>query len=193
MKNIIYAICLLCTALMAITPVSAYSQKGKEIIIQAPKMPVDKDTKMVNYTHVVEATGTAAELYARGLGWMNKYYKNPTDVIREKNELEKKLVGKARFGLKGRDEKNNMEINDGRIVYDIVLNFKDGKFKYEITKINYQQSSYLGIEKWIEENNKTYNARYASFLVQVDGYMQELIKEMKKAITTAEKKKSDNW
>lgn len=173
-------------------PLAIVAQKKGEEKIQAPKMPADAETKLITYTHVIETQGTAADLYKRGMKWFNTNYKNPTDVIRE-TEDGKKILGKARFTIYSNDAKTGTQLNDGVVMYDITLQFKEGKCKYEITKINWKKPSYYGIEKWVDENNKTYNAVLASYLVQTDEYFQDLISKLKKAITTPETKKSDDW
>lgn len=170
----------------------SFAQKKGEEKVQAPKMPVDKETSLITYTGIFEAPGKADELYKRGLNWFNTNYKNPTDVIREKEE-GKKILGKARFAIHSIDPKTGDQLNDGAVMYDITLQFKDGKCKYEITKINWKKPSYYGIEKWVEENNKAYNTVYSSYLVQTDEYFRDLISKLKKAITTPETKKSDDW
>ena len=169
-----------------------FAQKKGEEKIQAPKMPVDKETGLVTYTGTFEAKGIADTLYKRGLKWFNTNYKNPTDVIREKEE-GKKILGKARFTIYSKDSKTGDQLNDGLVMYDITLQFKDGKCRYEITKINWKKPAYYGIEKWVEENNKEYNRVLSSYLVQTDEYFRDLIAKLKKAITTSESKKSDDW
>ena len=181
-----------CIAILLSAFCFANAQKKGEVQIQSPKMPVDKETNLISYSGVFEAKGVADTLYKRGLKWFNSFYKNPTDVIREKEE-GKKILGKARFTIYSTDAKAETQINDGVVNYDITLQFKDGKCKYEITKIHHKNPSYYGIEKWVEENNKAYNAVFSSYLVQTDEYFNDLISKFKKAITTAEVKKSDNW
>jgi hypothetical protein len=171
---------------------SSFAQKKGEEKIQAPKMPVDKETNLITYTGIIETPGTAAELHKRALKWFNTFYKNPADVIRE-NEEGKKILGKARFTIYSTDPKTGTQLNDGVVMYDITLQFKDGKSKYEITRINWKKPSYYGIEKWVEENNKAYNTVLSSYLVQTDEYFNDLIAKLKKAITTPETKKSDDW
>lgn len=186
MKKIL---CLLASSL--IFSFSFAQKKGEEKVV-APKMPVDKETNLVTYTGIIEASGTADELYKRGLKWFTTNYKNPVDVIREKEE-GKKILGKARFAIHSTDPKSGVQLNDGAVMYDITLQFKDGKCRYEITKINWKKPSYYGIEKWVEENNKAYNTVLSSYLVQTDEYFHDLISKLKKAITTPETKKSDDW
>jgi hypothetical protein len=183
---------LLLLSVLIAFPVFTQKKKDKEPVIEVPVMKRDESTKMVVYSEVVEATGNASELYGRALGWMNSFYKNPAEVIKEKKENEA-ILGKARFNLKGKDEKTGVQTNEGLIQYDISFSFKDGRFKYEIIRINWKQPSYFGIEKWIDENEKAYNARYAAYLVQIDETLQNVISEMKQSVTTAKSKAKDDW
>src|SRR5262249_39831817 len=68
--------------------------------VKAPDMPIDPDTKLITYTAVVEVKDVnKAELYRRALGWYNTFYKNPAEVIREKDSVNFKIIGKPRFKL----------------------------------------------------------------------------------------------
>ena len=54
--------------------------------------------ELITYTKVVEVASTnKTDLYNRGFAWANKFYKNPVDVIREKDAIAGKMVCKARF------------------------------------------------------------------------------------------------
>lgn len=178
--------------LFALCSVSFAQKKGEEKI-QAPKMPVDKETNLITYSGIIEAQGVVADtLYKRGLKWFNTFYKNPVDVIKEKEE-GKKIVGKARYTIYSKDPKTGTQLNDGVVNYEITLQFKDGKCKYQITNIYVKNPSHYAIEKWVEENNKAYNTVLSSYLVQTDEYFQDLKTKLKKAMTTAGTKKSDDW
>lgn len=45
-------------------------------------------------------------------------------------------------------DKKGVETKVATIQYSLFLNFKDGKYKYSITKINEYATSYQGIEQW---------------------------------------------
>ena len=62
-------------------------------------LPIDDETKLITYKSVVTEAGTKDELFDRGLKWFNKFYKNPADVIKEKNKETGKIKGIARMQI----------------------------------------------------------------------------------------------
>ena len=186
-KKIITAITFL-----AIGFANANAQSKQEI--QAPKMPVDENTKLITYTGVIEVTGAnKAELFRRGLAWFNAFYKNPTEVIREKDTVGLKIVGKPRFKILNEAGPSGVKTDAGLVQYTITLAMKDGKFKYEITAINWKQQSYFAIEKWVEQKDKYKANNY--YLYQTDSIItQNVIKNLESTMKTAPKKiDKDNW
>jgi len=156
--------------------------------------PVDAETKQAIVKEVVEVPGaTQAELFDRALAWINKFYPNPTGVIQSKNIETGEIVGKAQFRLQGKDKKG-VETNDGFVGYTMTLSFKDGKFKYEITRIHWKQTSYWDISKWMDKKAAEYDdVRYQSYLEQANKYFDNLKLELKKAVKTPPVKKKDDW
>ena len=73
-----------------------YAQKKDEVVHEKPDVPIDASTNKITYTKVVNTSGTTSELYQKGLRWFNSFYKNPSNVIREKDESKGKIVGKIR-------------------------------------------------------------------------------------------------
>src|SRR4051812_39320554 len=91
------------------------------------KLPVDETTKLITYTGISEIAGVGKDsLFNKALAWCNAYYKNPSDVIREKNTEEGKIVCKARFMIKNQADKNGTVTDAGNVMYTMTLNFKDG-------------------------------------------------------------------
>jgi hypothetical protein len=158
----------------------------------SPQLPTDADTKLITYTEVVNMPGlTKAELYKRALTWFNKYYKNPADVIKEKDSVNTKISGVHRFKITKmvKETKNDA----GLVSYTINVMCKDGKYKYEVTKINWKQQSYYGIEKWMDKKSPSYDASYDSFLQQTDEFMKSLVADLKKGMADSGAKKAQDW
>ena len=80
------------------------------------------------------------------------------------------------------------------LLFVSVLNvqFKEGRYRYEITNIIYKATSYQGIEQWINDNKKQYSYATASYLVQVDKELNKLINQLKSAIARTDKV-TENW
>lgn len=160
----------------------------------APNMPVDEDSKLITYTGIVEVPTTAKnELYARTLEWFNTYYKNPSEVIRERDSVNLKISGKPRFRITNEPNEQGVKLDAGLVQYTIQVAAKDNKAKYTITEINWKQASYFPIEKWVEQKDRYRQNHY--YLYSTDSVMRkDVIPSLEKALKTAKKKvDKDNW
>ena len=175
--------------LLNLTSFAQKKKKGKEQLT-VPTF-VMKDGKVV-YSEVVDQKGTKSELYKKCLGWYNSFYKNPTGVLRE-NIVDQKITGKAKFNLYLEDAKSGAKSRAGLMAYSIEISIKEGKYKYDITKINKKGQSYYGIEKLISTNEKEYKYAYATYLIQTDEYMKDLVAKLKKAMSASSETKTEDW
>lgn len=179
MKNLI----VIALAFVFAVPVMAQKKKkDEEVQIEVPALPYCEETSLISYTGVEQATGTSVELYAKALAWMKSYYKNPSEVIRTKDEASGKLEGKARFRIWDEAPDGSTKTQAGNVEYDIYIMCKDGRYKYEVTKIGQKQATFFPAEKWDTANKAEYKRNYASYLVQVDTEMQTLVKSLKEAM-----------
>lgn len=186
MKNILIA--LMCLLLPGVT----LAQKGKSEVA-VPKMPVDESTGLITYAATEQVTGSRAELFNRALGWANGFYKNPNEVIREKDAAAGRLVIKGRYRISNEPDKKGVATQAGNVMYTLTMEFKDGRYRYTISNFNWQQTSAFPIERWMETDSPSYTKNYPYYLVQTDDTMRELEKNLKKAMATAEKAKSSDW
>lgn len=159
------------------------------------KFPIDVSTRLISYIEVVQVPGVETkEMMARGLKWFNTYYKNPSDVIREVDSLRGKIVGKARFRIYKPSDKKGVEMDGGNVEYTISLNLKDGKYRYIVTDINWKQTSYYPVERWLDTTSQTYvKAYYPSYLEQMDTQIHEVLKNLETFMKTSPVKKNDDW
>lgn len=174
----------------------AMAQKKKsreQEVIQIPEFPLDEGTGLITYSEVVQVSGTAAELYKKGLKWFNTFYKNPSAVIKSRDEAQAKISGKPKFRIYIDDPNAGVRSNAGTVMYNITLQCKDGRYKYDISKLIWVRSSPFPVEKWIAENKKKYNYAYANYLVQTDQYMKDLIAKLKQHMAATEKPKPADW
>ena len=156
-------------------------------------LPVDAETKQALIKEVVDVPGAKqAELYDRAMAWINKFYPNPTGMVQTKNPETGEIVGKAQFKISSKDKKG-VESYDGMVAYTITLNFKDGKFKYEITRIRWVQASYYDVSKWMDTKDQYYKEAYQGYIQQTNTYFDNLKTELKKAVKTPPAKKKDDW
>lgn len=193
MKIRLFALPLL--TLLLLVSVNTFAQKkkkNKDEIQLVPPTFVMKEGKVV-YSEVVDQAGvTPEELHKRCFKWFNAFYKNPGGVIKE-NVANEKIKGKARIPLFLEDANTLTQTRSGLMNYTIEVDLKDGKYRYNITRINKKSQSYLGIEKLIADNEKEYKMSYVTYMIQTDKYMKDLIDNLKKSMASSTEKKSDDW
>ncbi len=161
----------------------------------AVKMPINEETKLVTYSEVVTTTGFGkAELYDKAFAWLSEYYKNPSDVLREKDREAGTMQLKARFKIFNPIvKKNDVATPAGDVQYSLNLDFKEGKFRYTLTAINWKQASYYPIERWMDKSSSSNNANADYFLQQTDENCKKIITDLVKTMTTTTAVKKDEW
>ncbi|HRS53465.1 MAG TPA: DUF4468 domain-containing protein [Bacteroidales bacterium] len=164
------------------------AQKTQQINV---KVPIDTITKLISYKEVVQETGTADELYTRAIEWINSFYKNPTGVTKTRDPQNHKIVGVAYFKIKKKDKSGTM-LDAGEIGYTITLEFKDNRYRYELTKYNVKKLSYFPLERWLDPKDSQYTEDCPDFILQVDEYTKNLISSLKKGMK-AKVVIEDNW
>jgi len=156
-----------------------------------PKLPVDPDTKLIQYREVVDQQGTKDVLYDRGAEWFRQYYLSPTSVFRVQDKVNGKLEGEGRFKIYYKDD-DGLTRDAGVIMYDIRVEFKENKYRYTLTDFNLKSASRYPIEKWMNVNDPAFNPNWASYLYQTDTTMQALIHSLKEGMKPKVIKK-DEW
>ena len=183
MKNLLL---LLFVLIVAVNHSTAQKKKSPEKI-EIPEFTVDEETKYIIYKEVVQQEGSKTVLYDKAIAWAEKFYKSPSNVLREKDKEGGKLMARHRFYVWDTDPKTGMKSRADMIEYTLTFLFKDGRYKYEITKINRKASSYQGIERWYTDNQKQYSHRTAGYLVQVNTEITKLIDSFKAGIAKKDK------
>lgn len=182
---------IICLFVLA-TPLAAQKNKQQPIVI--PELPVDSTTGLYSYVKVVEVAGiNKSDLYQRAFSWANTFYKNPADVIREKNSEDGKLLIKARFKIFNEADKKGVITGAGDVMYTLNLGLKDGKYRYEITKIGWQQTSAFPIERWKDTSSPSFSPSYPYYLKQTDEEIRKIIASLEKAMSAQAKEKKEDW
>lgn len=181
--------------LISLISLSIYTdaQKKSSQVYKCPSFNIDETTKLITYTEVINQAGTSDELFDKGLSWYNSYFKNPTNVIRKKDKVNHKIVGKARLRILNPANKKGIKTMAGIVLYTITVAFKDGKYKYTIDDIILKQTSKYPIERWLATKGPYYNPKNNFYLQQVDENMKKTIADLKKHMTksNAANNKSD--
>jgi len=156
---------------------------------------------------VLEVEGTPTELYNKAINWVNETYKNPEEVIKGKVEGDYLRLDGFKSNLTQQSALGMTYYYDVR--YTVKLNFKDGRFKYEITNMEwYQPSSQYSAGGWFkllinkEVGYKTANRKgkakksdVANFNA-IKSYFENLglgIKDYMQKNDTSKTKSNDDW
>jgi len=176
---------------------AGFSQE--KTVTPAPQLPVDPESKLITYTELVEVPGVnQKDLYKRAHKWFKSYYKNPADVMREVDSTGYKIVGVHRFKIT-KDvpaaKKNDPPIKNeaGMVNYSITVAAKDGKYRYEISKINWKQTSNYPAEKWLDKKAQYYEPAFESYLAQTDLFLRSVIEDLKKSMAKSGDQKKSDW
>ncbi len=188
MKKVLSMLCL------AILVAFANGQTPAPSITPFP-VPVDPITKLIAYEGVFDVKGVAAdELYYRIIDWFQSYYKNPTEVIRENDSINHKMVGKPRYRLSNPPDKQSVRSDAGISQYTITVAAKDGRFKYELTEFTWKQQSTYPCERWLDTKATSYAPAYNDYLKQLHKTAIDVIASLKKTISEVKPvKNKDNW
>lgn len=162
---------------------------------QNSKLPLNSETKLISYSKVVQADSIdKKELYMRAFTWANTFYKNPADVIREKDAAAGKIVCKARYKITNPPNKDGFEKDAGDVMYTLTIQIKEGRYKYELSQINWKQISYFPAERWMDTKAPGYVKEYDYYLKKTDETVKKVIADFENGMTVSTKKvKKEDW
>lgn len=157
-----------------------------------PELNIDSKTNLISYSEVPTVDGVpASDLYDRAYGWIKTYYKNYAEKLRKSDKDAGEIEVFARFPIYAYDKKGvKTTSRQGLVQYTLTLMFKDGRYKYEITKLNHKSASYQPLEKWLDRDD-TNATNHAYYLTDVDAELKQVISSLKKAMTTSPEAESD--
>lgn len=170
--------------------ISASAQKTAEATM--PSFPVDDETGLVTYTEVIQVPGVSNDsLYNLAMKWIKDFYKMPSQVIKSQDQAEGKI--EIFHGFQVTRTEKNQTMKAGLIHYYLTLQFRDGRFKYTITKINLEGTKYFGIENWINDEKYAEDEYVPGYLTQIDEFMTRLIDSIDSDIRPKVKKEEEDW
>jgi hypothetical protein len=159
---------------------------------QETQIPVNEETQLAEYAEVVDATGSATDLYNAALVWINEYYPNPNGTINSKVAGES-IEGKSRFKVKLTDKKGRT-IAQSYVNYSFKLEFKENRYRYTIFKINWQQSSYFDVSRWEDKDHPRYEAEtYPVYVQQTVSFFDDYIAALKAGVSRPPKMEKSDW
>lgn len=178
--------------LLIVAIVAGYAANAQKSELTVPFFPIDEETKLVTYTDVIQVPGVVTDsLYNVAMAWMKTFYASPSQAIKSQSKEEGIIEIKHQFQLTRKDK--GQVVKAGQINYYLTLQFRDGRFKYTVTKINLQGASYYGIENWINDEKFAKDETTVGYLVQIDEFMQKLVGSLETEVRPAAPKKEEDW
>lgn len=159
------------------------------------EIPTNEETGKAEYKQAEAVPGlTPEQLYDRAIAWVNKFYVNPNGVLQTQDKEGATIVGRARFKLSRTEKKGHVNPNAGYVAYQITFQFKDGKYRYIIDAIRWEQNSYYDVTKWSDTEQTGYDAEeFNSYIEQTTKYFDDLTENLVGYMKVGEVKKSDDW
>lgn len=127
------------------------------LTVSAQSIEMDATTGKYKLQAVEEVNPelTQDQLFAKAKQWIALNYKSANDVIQLDDKEEGKIICKGNFALK------QSLLLTGRIAHTLVLDFKDGKFRYNFTDfvhISPDNNTYAYEKKWAKGMRTKANA-----------------------------------
>ena len=174
MKPITGIAVICCLALCSVT-------NGQNTIIKMSDMPYDTITNLITYKEVVQQKSTSDELYTRAIEWIGATYKNAERVTSKRDRTNGVIEGIARFKINYTD-KDGLKNDGGNISYTLLIECKEGRFRYTFNGFNLDIQSRFPVEKWLNKKDVAYNSNWEKYLKDIDTFMKGLITSLKKAM-----------
>jgi hypothetical protein len=141
---------------IAIMLVISFNSIGQTEDYKDPAVPVDKETKLITYSKIIDVTANKDSLFKKGQMWFRKFYKNPTGVIRETDTVNGRILGKHQIKILNPADKKGIQTMKGITQYSVSTSFKDNKARIVLTEFNLNAASYTPIEKWLDKTAKDF-------------------------------------
>jgi hypothetical protein len=154
-------------------------------------VPVDA-SGMITWEGVVQVPGVnKAELYNKGIEWINSYFPNAASVTKKRSPESGIIEGAHSIRLT--DDHNGTKVPSKIIQYKFKLEFRDGRFKYTITEFNLKAASKFPLERWLDKNGPFYDLNNRGYLLQIKAAMDEMVMKMTTFITKPDKPAEEEW
>jgi hypothetical protein len=169
-------------------------------VAMAQDLPYDTVQKKIIYTEVVQVAGASKDLlYDRALRTLKQMYQQPDKKLAVQDKANGKIVlnGFVRVLLKQKNG-TNFPMPD-LIKYKFTIQFKDGKYRYEITDFIVDRAGVpLHVERWREHNkpgDKTYGKEdhIPEQLEFIQQDIEKVIAKLKAGMTSDKVEEKKDW
>lgn len=130
-------------------------------------------------------------MFKRAMAWTKEFFPSAT-AVQSADTVEMKIICKGKFDCK-REVKGSQPVTSDRIIYTLTIAFKDGRYKYEVTKILVQGQTSVPIEKYFDDADPKAEDHFNT-LTQVDENITALVNSLKTRMEQPSVKvKKDDW
>lgn len=168
-----------------ISPFVLNAQTG--LTSSPPQIPLD-DEGMIRYVEVIEEDADAKDLFKRCVKWINVTYKNPNTVTPTRDMVNKKIVIRHSFRLKNTLE-TGISKDAGEVLYDLIIRFKDGRYRAEITNVILKKTSKFPAENWLADGSHP----NPGYLQQLDEFATDLLDSLREGMKPEKEYKEEEW
>lgn len=158
-----------------------------DLSISPPQIPLD-DEGTIRYVEVVQEEANAKDLFKRCVKWINVNYKNPNTVTPTRDMVNKKIVIRHSFRLISTLETGTTK-NTGEVMYDMIIRFKDGRYRAEFTNVILKKTSKFPAENWLPNGSHPNPGN----LKQLDDFATALLASLKEGMKPEKEYKEEEW
>ncbi|MBT8327917.1 MAG: hypothetical protein KJP21_09350, partial [Bacteroidia bacterium] len=98
-----------------------------------------------------------------------------------------------RFRVKLTDKKGRT-IGQSNVNYNFKIELKDGKYRYVVDRINWQQPSYYDVSRWEKKDDPRYEEeKYPAYVEQTAAYFEDMLNKLHVAMEKEEEVESSDW
>jgi hypothetical protein len=106
----------------------------------AQNLPIDFETKKVEYTGIKDVNASKAELFSRAKNWASTTFNSSEDLIQTRDEDYLAIKGLALIDYTIPDQ-NASEAIEIPMHFTLALDFADNKYRYTFTDIYFENSN----------------------------------------------------
>jgi hypothetical protein len=158
-----------------------------------PNIPLDEVTGLITYKEVINEEGTKDTLFNRCSTWLHIFYANPWEATKVRDQASGIIKIQHQFRIYNTDDQGN-RLDAGLVMYSAKIEFKENRYRITVDNFILKQASRFPAEKWMDRNAPDYDAKWKSYLEQIDHFVRdELIASLKEHMKPGQEIKEDTW
>jgi len=158
-----------------------------------PKKYINEKTGEIEFKEVIEVKGTQDELYNRCVYWLNDFYKDPTRITQVRDRKTGKIVGRHYFRIYKTNKQTNEKERFAKVYYTFTIRFKDGKYKWQLDKLELVSKTPQKLYDWFNTNNPEYKEEWRDYLQQILVFVDKWSSSLKQKMMPQAADKEEDW